>query len=88
MHRPSTVVVVRDLTRMGDFFRRLAWDVTDLSTATAIVATPSGAFRLTTDRDADAADLEFALDLPDPLMVDALAEAVADAGGIVMEPPQ
>lgn len=82
---PAVTIGTPRVEVMASFFAALGWHVTEAG-SDLIVATPGGRFGLRAD--ALAPRLELALNIPDPLDVDEVAEVVDSAGGITMEPLQ
>jgi predicted enzyme related to lactoylglutathione lyase len=79
--RPSVRVQVCDVEAVTRFYADIGWTVDD-----DVVRTPGGSF---TVFGVDAPPrLELALSVEDPIVVEALAELVEPAGGLIMEPLQ
>lgn len=83
--KPAVSIGTSDMPRMMSFFAAIGWDVAGVG-PDATVVTAGGRFGL--HQLDDAPRMELALNLPDPLEIDALAEVVDAAGGITMEPLQ
>ena len=76
--RPSVRVEVHDVALVSRFYVDIGWEVDG-----NVVRTPGGSFFV---EPAEAPPrLDLALSVPDPLVVDELAFAVEDAGGLLME---
>src|SRR4051794_30517327 len=84
--RASTWIDVRDVDLSGRFFGALGWTVTYSQSFEVVVDTPGGPFGLR--QQALSPRFELALNYPDPLALEELAELVEPAGGLVMEPLQ
>lgn len=85
LRRPSLTIGCIAVEPMAEFFSNVGWTVTPAGDLVR-VTTPGGTFGCT--REAAPPRLELALSLRHPLDVEAVAELVEPAGGIVMEPLQ